>query len=365
MKTIGDAVKILEQLAPPAYQESYDNARLIVGNPKAELKGVLTSLDSTEEIVDEALEKGCNMIVAHHPIVFSGLKSLTGRNYIERTIIKAIKNDIAIYAIHTNLDNVKHGVNKVIADKLGLTNQQILMPKKDTLTMISFYCPTEACDRVLEAVHAAGAGEIGDYDYCSFQSDGTGSFRANENANPHVGEKGKIHQEPERKLEVVCPVHLMNKVVSAMKKAHPYEEVAYYCHQLHNSNTNIGTGIIGELTEAKDALSYLKEIKQVMKVGCLRHTDLVKKEIRKVAVVGGSGSFALGAAIAQGADLFVTADYKYHQFFDADGHLIIADIGHYESEQYTIELLASHLKKKLPNFAVLFTERNTNPVKYL
>jgi len=365
MIQIKDVVSELEILAPSKYQESYDNAGLIVGEFESEVTGILVSLDCTEEIIDEAIRRDCNMVVAHHPIVFKGLKSFTGKNYVERTIIKAIKNNIAIFAIHTNLDNVSLGVNNKIADKLGLINRQILMPKSDTFYKLSYYCPTEHKVTVNQALFDIGVGKIGNYDSCSFESKGTGSFKALDGANPYVGEKGKLHQEEELKIDVIVPSHLRSKAIATLNMAHPYEEVAYFLQPLANSNHEIGTGMIGELENSVDSNDFLKTLKSTMKTNCVRHTNIVKEKVKKVAVVGGSGSFALPSAIGNGADVFITADFKYHEFFDADGKIIIADIGHFESEQFTINLLVDHLKKKIPNFAILFTEINTNPINYL
>ncbi len=365
MTKVKDVVQVLELLAPPSYQETYDNSGLIIGDSEMDVTGILVCLDSTEDIINEAIAKNCNLVVAHHPIVFSGIKKLNGKNYVERTVIKAIKNDIAIYAIHTNLDNVHLGVSNKIADILQLTNRKVLLPKKDTLMKLSFYCPNEQVESVLGVLFAAGAGRIGNYDSCSFRTDGTGSFKALEGADPYVGKVGEVHLEKEQKIEVVLPSHLESNIVSALISAHPYEEVAYFIQALENTNSYVGSGIIGLLPFEMKTLDFLNHLKLVMNTECVRYTDVVKDNVRKVALVGGAGSFALSAAIRQGADVFVTGDFKYHEFFDAENHLVIADIGHYESEQFTVSLIVDYLTKKIPNFAVLFTELNTNPVKYL
>lgn len=261
MATISDITEYLESIAPTHLQESYDNAGLIVGNPATEVTGILTTLDCTEEIIEEAIARGCNLVVAHHPIVFRGLKRFNGSNYVERTVIKAIKEDVAIYAIHTNLDNVRYqGVNERIAQTLGLVNLSILSPKND---------------------------------------DGT-----------------------------------------------------------------VGSGMMGELPEAMSESTFLHHLKLNMRTGAIKHTQLLDIPVKTVAVCGGAGGFLLGAAKASGAQVFVTSDYKYHEFFDADGDIVICDIGHYESEQYTTQLLAEVLTKKFSTFAVLCTSRTTNPVRY-
>lgn len=355
----------LESFASPYLQESYDNATLIVGDKNWEITSALISLDCTEEIVDEAIQLGANLIISHHPIVFKGLKSLTAKSYVERTIIKAIKNDVAIYAMHTNLDNVKGGVNYKIAEKLDLQNCKILSPKSGFLKKLVFFVPLKDSQKVQEALFKASAGSIGNYDECSFSVEGIGSFRANELANPTLGEKNKRHFEKENRVEVIFNAADESKVLNALFESHPYEEVAYDIYQLQNKNQDIGSGIIGELKTEMDALDCLKEIKKRMKTAVIRYTKPHKKRVKKVAICGGSGSFLLSKAIANEADMFITADFKYHEFFDADNKIIIADIGHYESEQFTKELFMEILQKKIPNFATHLSSISTNPINYL
>ncbi|MGB0882569.1 MAG: Nif3-like dinuclear metal center hexameric protein [Vicingaceae bacterium] len=362
---VKDITTIIEDFAPLTYQESYDNSGLIVGNHQDEVTGVLICLDCVEEIVDEAIATNCNMIVAHHPIVFSGIKKFNGKNYIEKTVMKAIKNDIAIYAVHTNIDNVKNGVSFKMAEKIGLKNCSILAPKNNLLSKVITYCPVEAAENVRNAMFSAGAGSIGDYEECSFNAEGTGTFKGNENTNPAVGEAGKLHYENEVKIEMVMPSHLVNKVVAKMKEAHPYEEVAFDVFNLQNKYENVGSGVIGELENEEDELSFLKRLKIDLSTACVRYTPLLGEKIKRVALCGGSGSFLLNNAIAQQADIFITGDFKYHQFFDAENNIIIADVGHYESEQYTSELIYEILNEKIHNFAVRLTDKNTNPVNYL
>lgn len=361
---IGQVCQYLETLAPLPYQEEYDNAGLIVGDATLPVTGVLVCLDSTEDIIDEAISLGCNLVIAHHPIVFRGLKKLTGKNYIERTLIKAIKNDIAIYATHTNLDNVSGGVNFKIAEKLGLENIQILAPKKQQLSQLAVFVPQTHTQALIDALHEAGAGEIGNYDHCSFRVGGTGSFRPKENANPFIGTINQDERVEEDRVEVVFPSYLSNKVLAAMKAAHPYEVVAHQVYTLENTNSEIGSGIVGNLPDAIEEKDFLLYIKKRMAVQVIRHTALLDKPIQRVAVCGGSGGFLLNHAIAAKADVFITADYKYHEFFDADKRIIIADIGHYESEQYTKELLQDYISKKFTNFAVHLSKTNTNPIYY-
>ncbi|GAB2608348.1 Nif3-like dinuclear metal center hexameric protein [Belliella aquatica] len=363
--TISDVVSYLEMLAPPAYQESYDNAQLLTGNPKEKVKGILCSLDATEEVIDEAIEMGCNLVVAHHPIVFKGLKSLTGKNYVERTMIKAIKNDIAIYAIHTNLDHVAHGVNKKICDKIGLENTKILAPKKELLTKLTTFVPHTNLDEVLQAMFAAGAGKIGEYKDCSFITEGTGTFTPSPKANPSIGQKNVSHREPESRIEVMIPSHLERKIIAALKQAHPYEEVAYYLQKLENENQEVGAGMIGELASGVDEKEFLGLLKSKMNLKVIKHTSLLGKQIKKVAVCGGAGIFLLPMAKKLGADIFITSDIKYHEFFDAENQIVICDIGHYESEIYTKDLLLELLSQKFTNIALYLTKVVTNPITYI
>lgn len=354
----------LESLAPLAYQEDYDNSGLIVGNPDAEILQALLSLDCTEAIVDEAIAKGCQVIISHHPIVFRGLKKFTGKTYVERVVANAIKNDIAIYAIHTNLDNVSEGVNARICETLELTNLRILAPKNGLLKKLVTYVPEEKAEQVRNALFHAGAGNIGNYSECSFNGEGTGTFKGGENSSPYVGEAGKRQYENEVRIETVYPATLESKLLMALFLAHPYEEVAYDLYNITNQHQQVGSGMIGELEEEISEEEFLFRIRQNMGSRVIRHTALTGKNVKRVAVCGGAGGFLLKNAIAAGADIFVTADYKYHEFFDAEGRIVIADIGHFESEQFTSQLLYEIIKKKFPNFAVRLTEINTNPVKY-
>ncbi|HMG83629.1 MAG TPA: Nif3-like dinuclear metal center hexameric protein [Ferruginibacter sp.] len=361
---IQDITSYLETIAPLSLQESYDNAGLITGNAQWDCTGIITALDATEDVVKEAIAKKCNLIVAHHPIVFGGLKKITGKDYVEKTIITAIKNDIAIYAIHTNLDNVLNGVNGAIADKLGLIDRRILQPKKDILKKLVTFVPTEKLEVVRDAIFSAGGGNVGNYSECSFTVPGEGTFKGNEKTTPYVGKPGERHTEKETRVELVFPGWLENEVIKAMMSAHPYEEVAYDVISLDNLYQNIGSGLVGQLEKPISEADFLHLLKKAFTLSVIRHTPLTGKMVQKVALCGGSGSFLTGAAIAAGADFYVTGDVKYHEFFDANGKLVIADIGHYESEQFTIDLLFAILSEKFLNFAVLKTGVVTNPVHY-
>lgn len=364
MPHIRQLIDYLEALAPLTYQESYDNAGLIVGDPAVDITGVLVSLDTTEAVVDEAIAKGCNLVVAHHPIVFKGLKKLNGKTYVERTVIKAIKNNIAIYATHTNLDSVVGGVNFKIAEKLNLQNVRILAPKTQVLSKLTTFVPVVHTQAVLNALYAAGAGQIGEYKNCSFRVEGTGTYQPGEGAQPAIGTVGKYHEETENRLEVILPTHRQGQLLTALRQAHPYEEVAYYLIPLDNQNQEVGSGAVGDLAEPFDGSSWLAHLKERMNLNLIRYTPLPDRPIRRIAVCGGTGSFLLPDAMRAGADIFVTADYKYHEFFDADNRIGICDIGHYESEVFTKELIGGHLAKKFTTFAVILSETDTNPVRY-
>ncbi|MBL4561110.1 MAG: Nif3-like dinuclear metal center hexameric protein [Labilibaculum sp.] len=352
-------------MAPLAYQESYDNAGLLIGSYDSDVAGVLICLDVVESVVEEAVKKGANLIIAHHPIVFKGLKRFNGNNYVERTVILAIQNNIAIYAAHTNLDSVKGGVSDRICDLIGLQNRRILSPVSENLYKLVTFVPNEYAQKVRDALFEAGAGSIGNYDSCSYSTEGTGSFRGGENTNAFVGEKGKLHFEPEVRIETVFPKHLKRKISTALMKIHPYEELAFDIYQLKNDNNQVGLGMIGELSSPEEPLLFLKRIKEIFGSECIKYTEIGKKEIKTVAVCGGSGSSLLGRAISQKADVYVSGDFKYHEFFDAEGRIIIADIGHYESEQFTRDIFYEIVTKKFPNFAVYISEINSNPINYL
>ena len=361
---ISDIISFLELQAHPSLQEHYDNAGLITGQNDWECSGIICSLDATEEVVKEAVSKKCNLIVAHHPIIFGGLKKINGKNYVEKIIITAIKNDIAIYAIHTNLDNVANGVNGKIATMLGLKNISILSPKENTLKKLFTFVPANKAGEVRSAIFEAGGGQIGNYSECSFNTEGMGTFRPGEGTNPFVGERGKQHQENEMKIEVIFPSFLESKVITALKEVHPYEEVAYDVVSLSNNWQHIGSGVVGELPYQMDEKDFLGMVKKLFGVPVIRHTALLNKPVKKIALCGGAGSFLISKALASGADAYITADIKYHEFFDANAGMLLADIGHYESEQFTIELLQEILVQKFPTFAVLKTEVKTNPVNY-
>ena len=351
--------------APLPLQDGFDNAGLQIGLTEAEVAGVLLCLDVTEAVVDEAVASGCNLIVSHHPLIFSPLKRITGSNYIERCVIKALANGIAIYSAHTNIDNAPGGVNYRIAEKLGLQNVRILVPKEDALLKLAVYVPTSAADAVRSALFAAGCGNIGNYGSCSYNVDGFGTFKANEGCNPFCGEVGELHREQEVRIETVLPAYLKNKAVAALLKAHPYEEPAFDIYQLKNSWGSVGSGVIGELPAECDEAEFLQYVKEKFAVGCVRHTPLLGKGVKRVALCGGAGGSFAGAAMAAGADVYITGEARYHDLFNYTGKMVMAVIGHYESELYTMDIFREIVEKACPGVKVLATTVNTNPVNYL
>ena len=358
-------ITILEEMAPTAYAEDFDNVGLLIGNPENETTGILVCHDALENVIEEAISKNCNLIVCFHPIIFSGLKKITGKNYVERVVLKAIKNDIAIYAVHTALDNHQNGVNKIFCDALGLVNTKILVPKQNFIRKLITYTTPENATDVRNALFDAGAGNIGNYENCSFNSSGIGTYMGNENSNPEIGERFEFIEGNEIKIEVIFEKHLESKILKALFNAHLYEEVAYEIYDLQNAHQNIGLGMIGELKVPMEEKHFLLFVKEKMQTEAIRHSQFIGKPINKVAVLGGSGSFAIKSAILAGANAFLTADLKYHNFYEAENQILLADIGHFESERYTKNYIVDFLRKKILNFAIILSEENTNPVKYL
>jgi len=362
---VKEVTAILEELAPLAYAEDFDNVGLLVGNEDSEVSGILVTLDTLEDVVDEAIANRCNLIVSFHPIIFNGLKKLTGATYVERVVIKALKNDITIYSMHTALDNCKDGVNAKICEVLGIENPEVLIPKKNTIKKLTTYAPKSDAAVLKTSLFNAGAGNIGNYSNCSFTNDGTGSYKPGDSANPVKGKIGQVHYEEEVQIHVTYQSPQEEAVLEALFKNHPYEEVAYEIYSLENINQHIGMGMVGYLKNPIDETQFLTNVKKSMNASCLRHSNLLRRPVQKIAVLGGSGAFAISAAKASGADVFITADVKYHQFYEAEDKMLIADIGHYETEQFTKNLLVDYLTKKIPNFALRLSESKTNPIKYL
>jgi dinuclear metal center YbgI/SA1388 family protein len=361
---LGEIISYLEELAPRSLQESYDNSGLQVGDPAMEVSGILLALDVSEGVIQEAEKLGFNLVLTHHPVIFGGLKSITGKNGPERIVKMAIQKDIAIYSGHTNFDAVRRGVNSALADRLGLVDQQILDPLKGALRKVVVFVPHKQLEQVRQAMFDAGGGHIGNYDSCSFKLEGTGTFRGGEDSNPFAGRAGEFHQEAETRLETIVPVSRLGKLIRAMCEAHPYEEVAYDVYPLENDDPLRGSGMIGRLEDPMDEEVFLGFLKDRTHASVIRHSALRGRQVEKVALCGGAGAFLLGKARTAGADVFVTGDVKYHQFFEAEGKLVIMDIGHFESEQFTRELFYDLLMKKFPKFAIRLSETEENPIKY-
>ncbi len=364
MVKIKDIANALEMFAPLPLQDDFDNAGLQIGLPEAEVAGVLLCLDVTEAIVDEAIASGCNLIVSHHPVIFRPLKRITGKNYIERLIIKSLANGVAIYSAHTNIDNAPQGINRRLAQMLGLNNVRILQPKEDSLLKLAVYVPVSHADTVREALFAAGCGDIGNYASCSYNVNGFGTFKAGDGCSPFCGTVGELHREEEVRIETVLPAYMKDRAVSAILKSHPYEEPAYDIYPLKNSWDSVGTGIIGELPEERDALEFLGLVKERLGVGCLRHTPLNGKKIKKVALCSGAGGSFAPAAMASGAGLYITGEARYHDLFNYDG-MAVAVVGHYESEICVMDIFGELLASSFPALKVVKTAINANPVNYL
>ena len=371
MTKIKQITALIEELSPLPYAEDFDNVGLLVGNSENEVNGILVTLDCLETTVEEAIVKKCNLIVAFHPIIFKGLKKLNGKNYVERTVIKAIKNDISIFAMHTALDNSFEGVSAKMADVLQLKNKKILLPKKGFLRKLTTYVPENAADEVRDALFKSGAGHIGNYSHCSFNMIGSGTYKGNQNTNPSIGEKETMESVSEKFISVIYEKHKEQTIIQSLISAHPYEEVAYDIVGLENAHNRIGMGIVGELSDKMELNDFLNLLKKEFNTPVVRHSQATGKTIRKVAVLGGSGSFAIESAIHSGADVYVTADLKYHDFYRAEGKVVLADIGHYESEQFTKNILVEFLTKKITNFApalpegrIILSKINTNPINY-
>ncbi len=361
---IKEITEVLEALAPLENAEDFDNVGLLVGDANTEVSGVLVTLDALEEVVEEAVSRNCNLIVSFHPIIFKGLRSLTGKTYIERAVIKAIQNNIAIYSMHTALDNSPLGVNARICEVLELSEPKILIPKEGVIKKLSTYIPVAEAEMLRQALFEAGAGQIGPYSHCSFTLEGTGSFKGGQNSNPAKGKKGKLHYEEEALIHVTFPRAAEKRVLKALFSNHPYEEVAYEIYTLDNSHQYLGMGMIGALEKPLTEEELISHVKTRMNITVVKHSKPLGGKVTEVAVLGGSGAFAIGAAKNEGADVFITSDIKYHQFFEAENQLLLLDIGHYESEQFTKNLLVDYLKKKIPNFAISLSETITNPINY-
>ncbi|MDR2682793.1 MAG: Nif3-like dinuclear metal center hexameric protein [Dysgonamonadaceae bacterium] len=362
---VKDVINAIEAYAPPSLQESYDNSGIQLGDVNQPVHGLLLCLDVTEEVVDEAIERRCNLIVSHHPLIFKGIRSLTGANYIQRAIVKACKHDIAIYAAHTNMDNANGGVSHRIASKLGLQNIKILSPQQHALQKLVTFVPVAQAGQLRQALFNAGAGQIGNYDSCSYNIAGEGTFRAGENTRPFCGKTGELHTEAEIRIETILPAYRKNAVLRALLLTHPYEEPAYDLYPLENTWNQAGSGVIGELPVEEEETLFLQRLRDIFQLPCIRYSSLRNKQVKTIAVCGGSGAFLIPDAITSGAEVFITGEAKYNDFYDSGEKILLAVIGHYESEICTKEIFFEIITKKMPNFAVHFSNANTNPINYL
>ncbi len=361
---IKELLTSLNELAPFSLQEDYDNSGLIVGEPGQQVSKGMVALDITEEVIDEAIEKKCDVVISHHPFIFQGLKKVTGSRPSERILVKAIKNDLAVISLHTNLDNIYNGVNQKISSLMGLKDTRILDARYGYLKKLVVFCPVDHSNNVRMAIFKAGGGKIGDYDWCSYNIEGLGSFRAGEGANPFVGNVKELHFEKETRIETIYPSYIENDVINAMIDSHPYEEVAYDIYPIDNVFDRTGAGMIGRFEKPLSSKDFLSMLEKIFNTGIIKHSSFPDKKIENVALCGGSGSHLLDKAIDAKADAFVTADVKYHRFFDAQNKILLADIGHYESEQFTKDLIYEMISEKIINFALQISEINTNPVQY-
>lgn len=362
--TVTDITSELEKLAPLPFAEAFDNVGLLVGDAQMEVTGVLITLDTLESVILEAEKTGCNLVISFHPIIFKGLKRLTATTYVERTVTLAIAKGIAIYSIHTALDNVPGGVSGKLSEIIGLKNTHVLIPKKGSIRKLVTYVPNNAHELLLNKLFEAGGGELGNYSCCSFSNGGLGTYLPGDRAKPSIGSVGVLSKETEQQIHLTFTAEREMAVLEALKAFHPYEEIAFELTTLDNDYQQLGMGIIGELDTPMAEIAFLDLLKSKLNIPTIRHSELRNTPVMRVAVLGGSGAFAIEAAIASGADFLVTSDFKYHDFFKAEGKIILADVGHFESEQFTKNLLVDYLTEKFPNFAIRLAETQTNPVKY-
>lgn len=362
---VSEVIKIIEDFAPPALAESFDNVGLMVGDKSMRVRGILLTLDVFEESVDEAVERGLNLIITHHPLIFSPLKSLTGKNYIERVIIRAIKQGVAIYSAHTNIDSVSGGVSFKLGEKLGLGNMRVLCPVKNNLLKLVIYSPVNYSNSIRKALADTDSGSIGAYDSCSFSSMGEGRFRALSGAKPFVGEINNLHTEREERIETIIQRHKLASTLAVLRRVHPYEEMAYDVLPLENIDPSVGLGVVGEFEEEMSLHDFLGGVKRILDIPAIKYSKPVKNMIKRVALCGGAGASFISDAIGSGADIYITGDLKYHDYFIPEGRITIADVGHFESEQFTLDIFYDVLIKKITNFTVCKTALNCNPINYL
>lgn len=361
---ISEITGAIEKYAPLWLQEEWDNAGLQVGDTDREATGAVLCVDATEAIVDEAIDRGVNLVISHHPLLFRGLKRITGRTATERIVAKALKHDIAIYSAHTNMDSAPGGVSWATGRRAGLTAMRTLVPQQGRLMKLAVFVPSAYSNAVSEALWNAGAGRMGNYDRCAYMTDGRGTYRPLPGADPAIGTVGQSHTEAETRIEVVFPTAISGRVVQAMLKAHPYEEPAFDLIPLANDITSAGLGVIGSLKTPMPASEYIAWVKQALGIGAIPYAGDARRMVHRVALCGGAGAEFIGNAIAAGADLYMCGDLKYHDFTTHADSIVLADIGHYESEQCTKEIFYDIIQKNFPNFATYYAEEDKNPISY-
>ena len=366
--TGNEIIKYLEDWAPKGIAWEKDNVGLQVGDPKIKIRNIILSLDLNEEVVDSAIKENCNLIITHHPLLFYPLKDLDFSKSKKAIMIeKMIKNDITLYSAHTNLDFTKHGVSYQLAKRLSLRNIKFLKNLSNNQVKLSVFVPLAHLDKVSDAIYQAGGGIIGEYSNCSFRTSGKGTFSGSVQSNPSIGKKGVVETVEEVKLEVLVDQWKLSHVISSIKIAHPYEEIAYDVYPLLKENVNYGIGAIGELNKQMIPGEFLKLVSSKLNVPAFRYTKNGRKKIKTVAVCGGSCSELIDEAMKQKADAFITADLKYHSFQDAEGNILLIDAGHYETEVPVLDEIKHRLEKLLiknKKIRVLKFRGSTNPVVF-
>ena len=359
---IEELTTFIEDKFPLSQQESYDNCGLIVGDPKKTVKKVLLALDCTEQVIKEAKLKKADVIITHHPLMFSSINKLTANDYEGSLIIKLIKSDIALYAVHTNLDNSINGINKYLALKLGLKNLQILVGKEKTFKKIITFVPKAYSQKVITALSAAKAGNIGLYSHCAFVTEGSGCFKPEKGAKPFLGELSKINQVEEVKLEMVFASENQKMIENSLKKAHPYEQPAFDIIELANPNPDIGAGIYGDLPAQINTAEFLKLVKTKLNLSYIRQSNSAKKFISKVAICSGAGFFVFEQAKRLNVDALVTSEIKHHEFLAAENNILLCDIDHHEGEIAAVNIL-DQILQKLENIDTLISKHNLSPAQ--
>jgi dinuclear metal center YbgI/SA1388 family protein len=369
MPTIRDIADALEQWAPPGSAQSYDNVGLQVGDASRSVERAVLALDCTPAVVEEAERQGAELIITHHPLLFQPLSAVTTDDYESAVALRLAEAGIALYSAHTNLDAAPGGVSFALAKRLGLTDVGFLDGFDETLYKLATFVPADHFDAVRSALADAGAGRIGDYEACAFAHEGTGFFRPGDAANPHIGTAGgDLESADEVKLEVEVARWDLGGVLGALQDAHPYEEVAYDVYPVQQKNSRAGLGAVGRLASPESLSDFLGRVADRLDAGSLRYAGPDEATVERVAVCGGAGSDFVGQALAAGADAYVTADVKYHEFFEALGpdgvpQLAFIDAGHYETEALTEALLRDWLADRFNDVDWQRTGVRTSPMQ--